>query len=52
MGKFTEDAGKLLELVGGKENVAALTHCVTRMRFTLVDPSIADVAQHGKCRVA
>ena len=43
MGKYAEDAGKLLELVGGKENVAALTHCVTRMRFTLVDPSIANV---------
>ena len=37
------DAREMLRLVGGKENIAAFTHCVTRMRFTLVDPSIADV---------
>lgn len=43
MGKFTQDATKLLELVGGKENISAVTHCVTRMRFVLVDPSKADV---------
>lgn len=43
MGKFTQDATKLLELVGGKENISAVTHCVTRMRFVLVDPSRADV---------
>lgn len=43
MGKFTQDATKLLELVGGKENVSAVTHCVTRMRFVLVEPSKADV---------
>ena len=39
MGKFTQDATKLLEYVGGKENISAVTHCVTRMRFVLVDPS-------------
>ena len=43
MGKFENDAREMLRLVGGPENIAALTHCVTRMRFTLVDPSIADV---------
>lgn len=43
MGKFTQDATKLMELVGGKENISAVTHCVTRMRFVLVDPSKADV---------
>ena len=43
MGKFHEDASALLKLVGGKENIAAVTHCVTRMRFVLGDPSIADV---------
>jgi PTS system trehalose-specific IIC component len=43
MGKFESDAREMLRLVGGKENIAALTHCVTRMRFTLVDPSLADV---------
>ena len=43
MGKFTQDATKLLELVGGKENISAVSHCVTRMRFVLVDPKKADV---------
>ena len=43
MGKFTKDAAELLKLVGGKENIQAVSHCVTRMRFVLVDPSKADV---------
>ncbi|OUP08446.1 PTS system trehalose-specific EIIBC component [Collinsella sp. An2] len=43
MAKYTEDAGKLLDLVGGKENISAVTHCMTRMRFVLVDESKADV---------
>ena len=43
MGKYAEDAKELLCLVGGKENIAAVSHCMTRMRFALVDPSKADV---------
>ena len=43
MGKFSEDASKLLEYVGGKENINAVTHCVTRMRFVLADPGKADI---------
>ena len=43
MGKYAEDAGRLLELVGGKGNISAVTHCMTRMRFVLVDPNKADV---------
>lgn len=43
MGKFTEDATLLLKYVGGKENVKAITHCVTRMRFVLVDTKKADI---------
>lgn len=42
MGKYQADAEKLLEFVGGKENIAAVTHCATRMRFVLNDPSKAD----------
>lgn len=42
MGKFQEDAKKLLVDVGGKENIAAVSHCATRMRFVLNDPSKAD----------
>lgn len=43
MGKFQNDAQELLVLVGGKENISAVTHCATRMRFVLVDPKKADV---------
>lgn len=43
MGKYVEDSKKLLEYVGGKENVSAVTHCVTRMRFVLNDPNKADI---------
>ena len=43
MGKFTEDTKLLLEYVGGKENINAVSHCVTRMRFVLADPDKADV---------
>lgn len=43
MGKFENDAKLLLEYVGGKENIKAVSHCVTRMRFVLVDEKKADV---------
>lgn len=43
MSKFTEDAKLLLEYIGGKDNVKAVTHCVTRMRFVLIDEKKADV---------
>ena len=43
MGKFTADAAKMLELIGGKENISAVTHCMTRMRFVLADPAKADI---------
>lgn len=43
MGKYTKDAQELLKLVGGKENIAAVSHCVTRMRFVLNDQSKADI---------
>ncbi len=34
-------AKTILQLVGGAENVAALVHCATRLRFTLHDNGIA-----------
>lgn len=43
MGKFENDAKALLEAVGGKENVAAVSHCATRMRFVLNDDKKANV---------
>lgn len=45
MGKYEQDARRLLEYVGGKENIAAVSHCVSRMRFVLNDPAKADVAK-------
>lgn len=43
MAEFTEDAKRLLDGVGGKDNINAVTHCVTRMRFVLDDPNKADI---------
>ena len=43
MGKYQQDAAELLEHVGGRENIAAVSHCVTRMRFVLNDPAKADI---------
>ena len=45
MGKYEQDARRLLEYVGGKENIAAVSHCVSRMRFVLNNPAKADVAK-------
>lgn len=36
-------ADKVLEYVGGKENISFFTHCVTRLRFNLKDQSKVDV---------
>ncbi len=43
MGKYRKDAEEMLRLVGGRGNLMRVTHCVTRMRFALADPSKADV---------
>ena len=43
MGKFAKEAREMLEAIGGKDNIAAVTHCATRMRFVLNDDSKADV---------
>ena len=42
MGKYRDDVEQLLKLIGGKENIQAVSHCMTRMRFVLVDPKKAD----------
>lgn len=34
---------KIIHLVGGKENIQNVVHCVTRLRFTLTDQSLADI---------
>ncbi len=43
MGKFTGDVKKLVEYIGGKENITTVTHCVTRMRFVLKNPKVTDI---------
>lgn len=42
MAKYENDVKQLLKLIGGKENIQAVSHCMTRMRFVLVDPKMAD----------
>ena len=39
---FKEMAPKIVENIGGKENVSAHTHCMTRLRFVLKDESKAN----------
>lgn len=41
MGKYQALAKEIVKNVGGKENVAGLVHCITRLRFTLKDEKIA-----------
>ena len=36
-----QDIDKLIELVGGRGNIATVSHCITRLRFVLNDPAIA-----------
>ena len=52
MGKYEADAKELLRLVGGKSNIAAVTHCISRMRFVLNDPAKADVEKIEAMKVA
>ncbi|WP_412499485.1 PTS trehalose transporter subunit IIBC [Vibrio furnissii] len=40
-----QDVARLIELVGGNENIASVTHCLTRLRFVLNEPSKADITQ-------
>lgn len=40
--KYNDAAAKIVKLVGGKENIVTLTHCITRLRFVLKNFSEAD----------
>lgn len=42
MGKYHDLAEKIVENVGGKENINSLTHCITRLRFKLKDEGKAN----------
>lgn len=50
MGTYQNDSIQLLKLIGGKENIAAVTHCMTRMRFVLNDPSKANIKEIEKLK--
>ncbi|EOX3410371.1 PTS trehalose transporter subunit IIBC [Vibrio cholerae] len=39
-----QDVTRLIELVGGESNIASVTHCLTRLRFVLNQPELADKA--------
>lgn len=48
MAKYQADVQALLEHIGGKENIQAVSHCMTRMRFVLLDDAKADKAEIKK----
>lgn len=42
MGKYDDLAKRIIESIGGKENIISLTHCATKIRFCLKDETKAD----------
>ena len=38
----SKDSVQILKLIGGKDNIVSITHCVTRLRLVLQDESKAD----------
>ncbi|NAX41768.1 PTS transporter subunit EIIB, partial [Vibrio sp. V26_P1S5P106] len=40
-----QDVTRLIELIGGNENIASVSHCLTRLRFVLNDTAKADSKQ-------
>ena len=42
MAKYQKLCNEILESVGGKNNIAYATHCVTRLRFNLNDKSLVN----------
>ncbi|VEI47138.1 PTS system trehalose(maltose)-specific transporter subunits IIBC [Actinobacillus equuli] len=37
-----QNVDKLIEFIGGRENIATVTHCITRLRFVLNDDGKVD----------
>ena len=50
MAKYTEEVKELLTLVGGKENIVAVSHCMTRMRFVLANEKNAKTKEIEKIK--
>ncbi|MCY8010272.1 PTS system trehalose-specific EIIBC component [Bacillus haynesii] len=42
MTDLNQSARRIVDAVGGADNIAAVTHCVTRLRFALLDESKVD----------
>ncbi|MGH3717255.1 MAG: PTS glucose/sucrose transporter subunit IIB [Pseudonocardiaceae bacterium] len=42
--KFTATATALLPHLGGTTNITSVVHCVTRLRFTLLDRTVVEEA--------
>lgn len=40
---FSQDVTRLISLVGGKDNIATVSHCLTRLRFVLKNTELADI---------
>ena len=40
---FSQDVTRLISLVGGKDNIATVSHCLTRLRFVLKTTELADI---------
>ena len=40
---YIKIANEIVEAVGGSGNVLSVTHCMTRLRFTLKDKNLANV---------
>lgn len=43
MADYQSEARELMRLVGGKDNIVSVAHCVTRMRFVLAESDKADI---------
>lgn len=42
MDKYTRAAAELIALLGGVDNITAMTCCITRLRVTLTDRQVVD----------
>lgn len=40
--EYSKEAKEIIEAIGGKDNISAATHCVTRLRFALNDEDKVD----------
>ena len=46
--KYKDLNENIIKLIGGKENIKSVAHCVTRLRFTLNDRSISQTEELKK----